>query len=142
MKPTPAAVAVALVAALVIVVLATVGAPFSRPAPVPAPASSPSADAVSANGIALASQEIALPDADAPYPDGPHADVVNANCTGCHSPSMALTQPKLSADQWQAEVTKMREVYKAPVPDAAVADIVAYLTSLPTQRPGPGPTHG
>ena len=50
---------------------------------------------------------------------------------------MALTQPVLSADQWKAEVTKMREVYKAPVPESAVPDIIAYLTSMPAQKSGP-----
>jgi len=31
---------------------------------------------------------------------------------------------------WQAEVAKMRNVYKAPVADKDVPDIVAYLTAV------------
>jgi hypothetical protein len=43
---------------------------------------------------------------------------------------MILTQPALSNDQWHAVVTKMREVYKAPVPAEEDAAIVAYLTQI------------
>ena len=50
---------------------------------------------------------------------------------------MALTQPALSADQWKATVTKMREVYKAPVAEKDVDAIVAYLTAMPSQNVAP-----
>ncbi len=50
---------------------------------------------------------------------------------------MALTQPALSADQWKATVTKMREVYKAPVAEKDVDAIVAYLTAMPHQKAAP-----
>ena len=43
---------------------------------------------------------------------------------------MILAQPPLSAEQWQATVTKMREAYHAPVPEADDSAIVAYLTGL------------
>jgi hypothetical protein len=121
------------------VLLAIVGTPIDRHAapgvsPTSATASEPS---VAAHGFALASASVELPDDTGTYPDGPHADAVNANCTACHSASMALTQPALSADQWKAEVTKMREVYKAPVSETAVPDIIAYLTSMPAQKAAP-----
>jgi hypothetical protein len=42
---------------------------------------------------------------------------------------MAMDQPVLSADQWKATVTKMKDVYKAPVVKAYPA-IVDYLTAM------------
>ena len=118
------------------VLLLAIGAPNSRVAP---PATAPAAlppPSVSANGFSLASTSVDLPTDEAQYPDGLHADVINANCTSCHSASMALNQPPLSADQWTAEVTKMREVYKAPVAAAEVPAIVAYLTAMSAKQPG------
>ena len=50
---------------------------------------------------------------------------------------MALTQPALSADQWKATVTKMRETYKAPVAEKDVPAIVAYLSAMPSQNAVP-----
>lgn len=85
----------------------------------------------------MVSTSVDLPVDDAAYPDGPHADVINANCTSCHSASMALTQPALSADQWKATVTKMRETYKAPVAEKDVPAIVAYLSAMPSQNAVP-----
>lgn len=121
------------------ILLAVIGAPKDRhPASNVSSTSAPApAPSVAANGFTLASASVELPDDTGTYPDGPHADVINANCTSCHSASMAMTQPALSADQWKVEVTKMREVYKAPVPESAVPDIVAYLTSMPTQKAAP-----
>jgi cytochrome c5 len=120
------------------IILVSIGAPSSRKArsdirDVRAGA----AASVSARGFSLASTSVDLPVDDATYPDGPHADVINANCTSCHSASMALTQPALSADQWKATVTKMREVYKAPVAEKDVDAIVAYLTAMPSQKVAP-----
>lgn len=102
-----------------------------------APAEAPAAAAtVSENGFTLISQSMDLPADDAQLPDGPHADVANANCTACHSASMILSQPKLSADQWKATVTKMREAYKAPVQDGDVPLILTYLTALSEAKGG------
>lgn len=87
-------------------------------------------DQAAAPEATLRSASIALPaDAEA-LPDGPDVDLVTARCIACHSAGMILTQPALSETQWQATVTKMREVYKAPVPHEDDAAIVAYLTSL------------
>ena len=124
------------IAALVLVV---VGTPGSRKPAAGVAARSEVAPpgSVAANGFTLASTSVDLPADDAAYPDGPHADVVNANCTACHSASMALTQPALSADQWKATVTKMRDVYKAPIAEQDVPAIVAYLTAMPSQRRTP-----
>lgn len=130
-------------AGLAAFVLFLVGPP-NHVAPPPFPHSftpPPGPSSVAAGGIALTSTAIDLPDDAAAYPDGPHADVINANCTSCHSASMALAQPPLSAEQWKGEVSKMRETYKAPVPASAVDDIVAYLAAMsgklaPTEQAG------
>ncbi len=120
------------------IALIAIGAPHDRPPPTPIESRSPppAPSSASAGGFTLVSQSVDLPDEDATYPDGPHADVINANCTSCHSASMALTQPVLSEDQWKATVAKMRDTYHAPVPASAVADIIAYLTAMPSQKVG------
>jgi len=117
------------------IMLTIVGAPSGRPAPrtVAATSPPPPPPSVSARGFTLTSVSTDLPADDAQYPDGPHADVINANCTSCHSASMALTQPRLSGDQWKAIVAKMRDTYHAPVAKGDVAAIVKYLTSMPGQ---------
>lgn len=80
--------------------------------------------------LSLTSVSVTLPDDAEEFPAGAHADLVNANCRACHSASMILTQPPLSVEQWQAEVKKMREIYKAPVAEADVPGIVSYLTAM------------
>jgi cytochrome c5 len=62
--------------------------------------------------------------------EGPGADVVNNNCLACHSVGMVLTQPPLSRQTWEAEVAKMRNVYKAPIANEDVTPIVDYLSKL------------
>ena len=136
MKP-PRLVVPALAAGFFGLVLVSVGAPSERQPPAPVATSTPVASSVSAHGFTLTSAAVDLPDDEQTYPDGPHADMVNANCTACHSASMALTQPALSADQWKATVTKMRDIYKAPVPAKDVDAIVAYLVAMPSQRTAP-----
>ena len=134
MKAPPLGLLAGGIIVLTVALLATIGAPIDRPAPASVATSNPEPATVNANGVTLASTSVELPADDATYPDGPHADLVNANCTACHSASMALAQPALSTDQWKAEVTKMREVYKAPVAEADMPAIVAYLTTLPGQQ--------
>ncbi|MFN3989697.1 MAG: cytochrome c [Erythrobacter sp.] len=77
--------------------------------------------------VTFADTTITLPDDPLELPPGPGAEAVIANCTACHSPSTMLQQPRLSRDKWLATITKMREVYKAPIDEAAVPDIVGYL---------------
>lgn len=123
---------------LTALVLTAIGAPNSRVVPPVAAPEAPLPVSVSANGFTLVSASIDLPVDEAQYPVGPHADVINANCTSCHSASMALSQPALSPEQWKAEVTKMREVFDAPVAEADVPAIVSYLTAMPSQKAAPG----
>lgn len=119
--------------------LLVIGAPGDRkPAP-PAVPDAPSPVSVSVDGFTLASVAVDLPLDDRQFPDAPHADVMNANCLPCHSTSMVLTQPVLKPEQWKAIVTKMREVYKAPVAEADVPAIVDYLSALSAKQTGPSP---
>lgn len=71
-----------------------------------------------------------LPDETAALKPGPNLEVVQNNCTACHSADYIQTQPrgpKFKKDFWQAEVTKMIKVYGAPIDDADVPKIVDYL---------------
>jgi mono/diheme cytochrome c family protein len=58
---------------------------------------------------------------------GPDAKAINNNCLACHSRDMVLNQPPMAKPAWEAEVAKMRNVYKAPVAEADVPAIVDYL---------------
>jgi mono/diheme cytochrome c family protein len=72
-----------------------------------------------------------LPDETAAFKPGTNLDVVQNNCTACHSADYIQTQPrgaKFKKDFWQAEVTKMIKTYGAPIEDADVGKIVDYLS--------------
>jgi mono/diheme cytochrome c family protein len=73
-----------------------------------------------------------LPDETAAFKPGPNLEVVQNNCTACHSADYIQTQPrgpKFQKDFWQAEVTKMIKSYGAPIEEADVGKIVEYLTA-------------
>lgn len=73
-----------------------------------------------------------LPEETAAFKPGPNLEVVQNNCTACHSADYVKTQPqgeKFKKDFWQAEVTKMIKVYGAPIDDADIGKIVEYLTA-------------
>jgi mono/diheme cytochrome c family protein len=72
------------------------------------------------------------PEETAAFKPGPNLEVVQNNCTACHSADYVNTQPrgpKFKKDFWQAEVTKMIKVYGAPIDDADVPKIVEYLAA-------------
>ena len=74
-----------------------------------------------------------LPDETAAFKPGPNLEVVQNNCTACHSADYVSTQPrgpKFKKDFWRAEVTKMIKVYGAPIDDADVGKIVDYLAAI------------
>ena len=48
-------------------------------------------------------------------------------CSLCHSTRYITMQPPLSAATWEAEVTKMRKTFGAPIPDASAVLIIKYL---------------
>jgi mono/diheme cytochrome c family protein len=73
-----------------------------------------------------------LPDETATLKPGPNLDVVQNNCTACHSADYINTQPqgpKFKKDFWQAEVNKMIKAYGAPIDDADIGKIVDYLAT-------------
>ncbi len=78
----------------------------------------------------LKSMKVTLPESTAVFPPGPGADVANANCVACHSVDMVMNQPVMPKAAWEAEVNKMRNVYKANVAESIVAAIADYLTSI------------
>ena len=88
------------------------------------------AASVAAGGFTLTSVGVTLPESDQAFPPGPGKDVAEQNCTMCHSAGMVLTQPVLAKASWEAEVNKMRLVYKAPIAAEDVPAIVAYLASI------------
>ena len=73
---------------------------------------------------------ITLPgDAGMAFKPGPGLAAAQANCLSCHSSAYVSTQPVLTRAQWTAEVTKMKNVYGAPIADDAVPALVEYLTA-------------
>jgi sulfite dehydrogenase (cytochrome) subunit B len=73
-----------------------------------------------------------LPEETAAFKPGPNLEVVQNNCTACHSADYVNIQPrgpKFKKDFWQAEVTKMIKVYGATIDDADVPKIVEYLAT-------------
>ena len=71
-----------------------------------------------------------LPSETAAFKSGPNLEIVQNNCTACHSADYVQTQPrgsKFKEDFWRAEVTKMIKVYGAPIDEADVGKIVDYL---------------
>jgi|SRR6516165_9002405 hypothetical protein len=86
--------------------------------------------AISANAAPPAgTTTIALPSVGPSFKPGPGVAAASEYCTTCHSPAYVAIQPPFTAAQWTAEVTKMRRVYGAPIPDDAAATIVQYLTT-------------
>ena len=71
-----------------------------------------------------------LPNEAAAFKPGPNLEIVQNNCTACHSADYVQTQPrgsKFKEDFWRAEVVKMIKVYGAPIDEADVSKIVDYL---------------
>src|SRR3954464_4464764 len=58
----------------------------------------------------------------------PGVEAVQANCSGCHSLDyIVMNSPFPTAAVWDAEVTKMRNAFGAPVSDADAKEIGDYL---------------
>ncbi len=61
---------------------------------------------------------------------GPGRDKVETHCAACHSLDyIVMNSPFLTRAQWQAEVKKMIEVFKAPIDPSDAAQITDYLTT-------------
>jgi cytochrome c5 len=83
------------------------------------------------SAVGAAPMAYQLPDETAVFKPGPNLEVVQNNCTACHSADYVSTQPRMEKkrDFWQAEVTKMIKVYGAPIEDADIPKIVDYLVT-------------
>jgi hypothetical protein len=118
---------------LAAVTLFGIGTPTERAsevAPDAPAAASPSPLVASGNGLVLQSVNVQLPSSDRSFPGGARAEAITNNCTPCHSAGMILEQPALTPTQWLAEIRHMRVDFKAPVTDAAVPAIAAYLDGI------------
>jgi mono/diheme cytochrome c family protein len=72
----------------------------------------------------------ALADSPVPLKPGAGDDVTSAYCNACHtSDYIVMNSMFLTADQWKAEVAKMRAAFGASFDDAIAAQIVAYLAA-------------
>ena len=60
---------------------------------------------------------------------GPHSDLTQTQCQLCHSTDYIVMQPRGSATQWEAVVTKMIKVFGAPTSEVDAKAITEYLTS-------------
>ncbi len=118
----------------VMVLTAPIGGDGGSALAADAQSAAPVASTVTGGGVTLRSVSVAFPDDTRIFPGGSKADVVNNNCLTCHSAGMVLTQPSLSRADWQAEVEKMRNAYKAPVAAGDVPGIVDYLAGLRSGR--------
>lgn len=60
--------------------------------------------------------------------DGPGKDVVEVNCSVCHSLDyIPMNSPFLDRPKWEATVKKMMGPYGAPIEEKDVPAIVDYL---------------
>lgn len=88
----------------------------------------PDAPAAPANDAAPVT--IALPAETAAFPATAAGELLTQHCTACHSADLVTRQPPLTAEKWQATVTKMREAYHAPLDPAQDRQLVAALLAV------------
>ena len=70
---------------------------------------------------------ITLPLVDIQLKEGPGKDKAASLCNICHSLDYITTQPPFTADKWGATVTKMINVFGAPVNAEDAKTITQYL---------------
>lgn len=93
---------------------------------------------VAITALALLIGRAAMADSPVPLKPGPGDDVASAQCNACHtSDYIVMNSTFLTADQWKAEVAKMRTAFGAPIDDATAAEIVAYLAAHYAAPPKP-----
>jgi cytochrome c5 len=87
--------------------------------------------ALAVASVAAEEKRITLPadDDHAKLAPGPHSDLTQTQCQFCHSTDYIVMQPRGSAKQWEAVVTKMIKVFGAPTSEADAKAITEYLTS-------------
>jgi len=84
---------------------------------------------VTGGGVTLHSVNVKFPRSGSTFSGGRGADAINNDCLLCHSAGMVLDQAKLSRAEWQTEVDKMRDSYKAPFAAEDIPAIVDYLVN-------------
>ena len=95
-----------------------------------APLVAPAPSVITDGGVTLHSVDVSLPKNDRAFPGGARADAINNDCLICHSAGMVLDQATLSRAEWQGEVEKMRDSFKAPFAAEDIPAIVDYLANL------------
>jgi hypothetical protein len=90
----------------------------------------PTADHKSADQVT----SIDLPYEEPPrVPAGPNQAAFVAYCRLCHSPRLALTQPRFTEKKWGEIVHKMVATYGAEIPPEMEPAVVKYLVAV--QKP-------
>jgi cytochrome c5 len=87
--------------------------------------------ALSIIGTAAAEDRVSitLPPDSVTLPAGPGMAVTETQCKMCHSLDYITTQPRGGTAQWQGVVTKMKNVYAAPLSEDEAKAIVEYLAA-------------
>jgi cytochrome c553 len=100
-----------------------------------APPVTPAPSVVAGGGVTLHSVSTNFPRSDSTFPGGAEAAAINNDCLICHSAGMVLNQSTLSRAEWQGEVEKMRDAFKAPFAAEDVPAVVDYLANLKNVLP-------
>ncbi|MFO1027534.1 MAG: cytochrome c [Acetobacteraceae bacterium] len=78
--------------------------------------------------LAAAPATYTLPAETATLRPGPGVETAQKNCVACHSADyLAMQPPGKGKAFWDAEVVKMRQVYKAVIDDSDAKAIADYL---------------
>lgn len=85
--------------------------------------------AATAATAGAAEKAITLPAEQVHLKDGPNAEVARRDCSTCHSAEYVYMQPPLTAEQWRAEIAKMKKAYGAPIDEKDFDALVTYLVS-------------
>lgn len=93
-------------------------------------AAAPPATAPAGVTIRGSVHSIQLPENEPPLPAHAGRETTQLFCGNCHTSQYIVIQPPFSRDTWIAEVTKMRKVYSAPIPEEKVGEIVDYLVAV------------
>ncbi len=118
-------------ASLILLAIGTLARSVAQPAPVAeSPPLAPASSMVTGGGVTLHSVNVKFPRSDSTFSGGRGADAINNDCLLCHSAAMVLDQAKLSRAEWQTEVDKMRDSYKAPFAAEDIPAIVDYLVNV------------
>jgi len=84
-----------------------------------------------ASALTLKTQSVQLPTSTEVFPgDSAGAKAANTYCLMCHSAGMVMNQPDLPKSAWLVEVNKMKNAFKAPIPEDQVSVIADYLDSI------------